>query len=61
MENKELEIQINLENAAFENRGEIARILKLIASQIESGSDLNAVKDINGNRTGFYVIKDIAA
>jgi hypothetical protein len=48
--------EIETDNAAFEdgNRNlEVARILRVLAEQIENGSDGVTLRDINGNRVGF--------
>jgi hypothetical protein len=50
-------IEINTDNAAFEdNEGEeVARILRRLANEIESGlTDVN-LRDINGNLVGEAV------
>lgn len=50
-----LEIKIDCDNAAFEVReAELARILRKLADDIESGDDLACVTlfDVNGNRVG---------
>ena len=48
------EVQINTENAAFEDSGEIARILRDLADRIEGGSIGGKIRDINGNAVGTF-------
>ena len=47
-----MKIKINTENAAFESfrEGEIARILRQIAHDVETGNLKMSYNDINGNR-----------
>ena len=51
--------EFKTENAAFacDMEGEAARILKLIASQIERGSHGASIKDINGNTVGRWELE----
>ena len=61
-----MKIQFSTEGAAFKDeyedeainniykRQETARILKKIASYVESGTDYGAIMDINGNRIGNW-------
>ena len=61
-----MKIQFSTEGAAFKNeyenstmndiytREEIARILKKIASLVESGISYGSVMDINGNKIGSW-------
>jgi hypothetical protein len=60
----ELNIKINLDNAAFENRFEVARCLSQVAVEIldtpgaalASGS--GSIRDVNGNSVGQWDIDD---
>ena len=61
-----MKIQFSTEGAAFKDeyadktmndiyvRQETARILKKIASHIESGSNYGSIMDINGNKIGTW-------
>lgn len=51
-------IQINQDNAAFENEPatETARILRKLADRIESGDTPENLWDINGNKTGTVAV-----
>jgi len=48
------EMQINTDNAAFEDKSEIARILREIADRIDGGSIAGKIRDINGNMVGTF-------
>lgn len=50
-------VTINMDNAAFEEDGqaganEVARILKRLASQVQSSGFIHTLRDINGNEVG---------
>ena len=45
-------IQINTDNAAFEDGGEVARILSIVAEKIEDGICQFPIHDLNGNKVG---------
>ena len=48
-------IEFKTKSAAFEDKKyEIARILREIADDIESGRTRGTVMDINGNKVGTY-------
>lgn len=52
-------IKIEMDNAAFEGDGrdELARVLRSLAQDIESGSrDKASLYDINGNKVGTFKI-----
>ncbi|WP_426455361.1 hypothetical protein ACP26L_36595 (plasmid) [Paenibacillus sp. S-38] len=55
---KKITITLNgLNNAAFDEhpkgkRGEVARLLRELASKIESGDEPEVLLDINGNKIG---------
>ena len=56
MKTREIVIEINTTNAAFEgaNKGpEIARILRTLAEQMEQGSGSGGIRDINGKTCGL--------
>ena len=61
----ELNVSITeLGNAAFEEDGgryELARILRELARSIEEGRDMGALKDINGNIVGEYILSKLMA
>lgn len=51
------ELNIETDNAAFEDEDgafEVARILRLVASQLERGARSAPILDVNGNRVGSY-------
>lgn len=45
-------ITINMDNAAFDNPGELARILRKAAELTEDGPENLCLRDINGNLVG---------
>jgi hypothetical protein len=49
-----IKIEIQTDNAAFDDPYEVGRILRQIASEIDNGnlSDID-VRDVNGNDAGF--------
>lgn len=47
-------IEINTENAAFEEPEEVSRLLKKATILIASGSDFGFLIDLNGNKVGHY-------
>jgi hypothetical protein len=52
-------MHVNLDNGAFENEGELARILRVVANQVEYLGDKPLVlSDINGNNVGMAYIED---
>ena len=59
MMSKKLILKINTENAAFEgdNRNfELARILRMVAGQVETNLPKFVVRDINGNSVGTLTL-----
>jgi hypothetical protein len=59
-------LQIACDNAAFEEdmAGELARILREVASRIEAGEDCGSfvnIRDINGNVVGSFALKEASA
>lgn len=55
------ELTINMDNAAFENPSELARILRELADKIESNEGVSSgdklvARDINGNTVGTLTI-----
>jgi hypothetical protein len=57
-------LTITTDNAAFEEdaRGEVARILRALATRIDDGSEtLGGLYDGNGNRVGRFVFEADAA
>lgn len=55
---EQVRITIDTGNAAFEDEpaSEIARILRKIAEDFESGAQPTLVRDSNGNRVGEVVV-----
>ena len=54
----QLTIKINLDNAAYENVGaELGDNLQAIIDRIGQGVSAGIVRDINGNKTGFFEIE----
>ena len=55
-----LKININLDNAAFEDEGEISRILRKLADKISYDGSIDSGKiiDINGNSVGTWEITE---
>ena len=52
-----LKITVDMDNAAFEdNSSEIARILGLVAREIQRGHTEASILDSNGNKVGKYSI-----
>ena len=55
-------IEIEMDNAAFEqNTHEVCRILRKLAAKLELGGELmeddaETLRDINGNRVGFFEV-----
>jgi hypothetical protein len=47
-------LSIETDNDAFTNGEEIARILKEVVIQLESGKEFGTIKDINGNTVGDW-------
>lgn len=53
-------LTISLENDAFQEgnrRSEVARILRDVASQIETGREKITVMDVNGNTVGSITVQ----
>ena len=50
-------VNVKMNNAAFKDEPmtEVCRILRDIASRIEAGEIDGSIRDINGNRVGFFV------
>jgi len=55
-----LKININLDNAAFEDEGEISRILRKLADKIsyDGRIDGGKIMDVNGNSVGTWEITE---
>lgn len=55
-----LKININLDNAAFEDEGEISRILRQLADKIsyDGRIDGGKIMDVNGNSVGTWEITE---
>lgn len=55
----QLIINMNLDNAAFDDPDELKRILEDIANRavIEPYSYMIGIRDINGNRIGYYELE----
>lgn len=56
-----LKIEFEIDNAAFDDDGEIKNVLAEIAQQVEDGDFNKAVsprpiRDTNGNRVGYWEI-----
>ena len=45
-------ITIDTDNAAFDDPGEFARILRTLARRCEEGPITGSILDVNGNRVG---------
>lgn len=57
------QLYITTDNDAFEDEGEIPRILREVADDIEAGgapSMFQTILDANGNDVGRYALKDEA-
>lgn len=54
----EFTLQFRINNAAFDDPGEIPRILRKVADAVAGGSGLGTVYDSNGNRVGDYWMDD---
>ena len=54
-----LSININMDNAAFEDGDELSRILRTVALTLEDHNepDHETIRDINGNTVGKWVIE----
>lgn len=53
----QLEIKINLENAAYDDVGwELGENLQTIIDKIGLGAMSGSVHDTNGNKTGYWLI-----
>lgn len=52
----DFKLTINMDNAAFEDRSELTRILRGIARRPEEGQQDGQVRDINGNTVGYWEI-----
>ncbi len=58
-------LEIETENAAFEDSGEVPRILRELASRLEShaymtrgeGGGVGVVADLNGNTVGHWTLE----
>ena len=51
-------LTIKTDNAAFEDTGELPRILRIVTSCIEEGFESGKVRDINGNTVGTYTLTE---
>lgn len=52
---------LTADNAAFDDAGELPRILRKVAQDIESGLDIShfqTIFDANGNDVGRYALKE---
>jgi len=47
-------VEIATDNAAFQEPDELPRLLRVVASKVEHGSDAGAIVDVNGNRVGTF-------
>lgn len=57
--NYQLTIQINTDNAAFEDKEEeISRLLKEVSRKIENGISSGNLKDLNGNNVGNFDLNE---
>jgi hypothetical protein len=52
-----VKIEFKTGNAAFEDPGEVSRILREVADRIDDGVVSNSIMDINGNKIGKYSVK----
>lgn len=48
------QIEIETDNSAFEDSGELGRLLRKMADQVDEGRTTGPVIDINGNQVGSY-------
>lgn len=44
------------EELSYEGRSELARLLRKVAAQIETGYDDGVIMDVNGNKVGSYTL-----
>ena len=51
---KRFRLEIELENDAFRDSGELPRILRAVAKRIEDGEIRGTVRDVNGNTCGSW-------
>ena len=47
-------IEIDMDNAAFEDKDELPRILRSTANKIYDGEFPSVIRDINGNKVGQF-------
>jgi hypothetical protein len=52
-----VKIEFKTNNAAFEDPGEVSRILREIAGNIEAGKLSGSARDANGQPVGKYSVK----
>jgi hypothetical protein len=56
----ELKIQVNLDNASFEdNPEEIKTLLENVANKVKAGYLQGLVKDSNGNNVGDFILEEV--
>ena len=51
-------VQFETDNAAFEDPGEAARILRKVAGQIQNEENSGTIRDANGQPVGEYCFKE---
>lgn len=49
-----MKMEFKTGNAAFDDPDEIGRILRMVATQIDSGETSGTIRDSNGNRVGKF-------
>ena len=49
-----VKISFKTGNAAFANPDEVGRILRKVATQIDSGETAGSIRDIDGNKVGTF-------
>ena len=49
-----VKINFKTDNAAFEDPNEIGRVIRMIATQIDSGKTSGIIRDSNGNKVGKF-------
>lgn len=48
--------EIDMNNAAFDDRGELVRVLREVACEIKYERTSGTIRDSNGNKVGEYSI-----
>lgn len=55
------QIKIEMDNAAFEDQPatELGRILRELAAHIEDGGEGKFLMDLNGNKVGVFMLRNV--